>query len=228
MARFLKEVYSQFINLPVPETPQTGRTVIITGANVGLGLEAARHFARLHADRVILACRNKAKGDAAVKSIRASDPESPTKLDVWQLDVGDFASVKAFAARAEKELHRVDVLLCNAGVMTSTYSEMSDGWESTLAVNVIGTFLLVVLMLPKMRETARQHKTTPHVTVTSSGAGHLVSASLHIRPPRAKAPTDSSRPSSTSANRTESSKPSTQTRASWTATASPSSWKSSS
>ncbi|KAM0331470.1 hypothetical protein ACHAQA_003146 [Verticillium albo-atrum] len=173
MAGLLREAYSQFKNLPVSDTPQTGRTVIITGANIGLGLEAARHFTRLQANRVIVACRDTAKGDAAVKSIRASQPDSLTKLDVWQVDIGDFASVKAFAARAEKELDRVDVFLSNAGVATSTYSEMSDGWESTLAVNVIGTFLLVILMIPKMRETAQTHKTIPHVTVTASGAGHL-------------------------------------------------------
>lgn len=175
MSGLLSEAYSQFKDLPVSDTPQTGRTVITTGANVGLGLEAARHFARLQADRVIVACRDTTKGDAAVKSIRASHPDSLTKLDVWQVDVGDFTSVKAFAARAEKELDRVDVLLSNAGVATGVYSEMSDGWESTLAVNVIGTFLLVILMMPKMRETAKRHNTTPHLTVTASGAGHLVS-----------------------------------------------------
>lgn len=181
MAGLLREAYSQFKNLPVSDTLQTGRTVIITGANVGLGLEAARHFTRLQADRVIIACRDTTKGDAAVKSIRASYPDGLTKLDVWQVDVGDFTSVKAFAARAEKELDRVDVVVSNAGVMTTVYSEMSDGWESTLAVNVIGTFLLVLLMMPKMRETARTHKTIPHVTVTASGAGHVVSILHRLR-----------------------------------------------
>ncbi|CRK29421.1 Short chain dehydrogenase atnD like protein [Verticillium longisporum] len=173
MAGLIREAYSQFKDLPVPDTLQTGRTIIITGANVGLGLEAARHFARLQADRVIIACRDKTKGDTAVNSIRASFPDSPTKLDVWVVDISDFASVKAFAARAETELDRVDVFLSNAGVVASTYSESIDGWESTLAVNVIGTFLLVFLMMPKMRETAKKHGTTPHITVTASGAGHL-------------------------------------------------------
>ncbi|PNH76683.1 hypothetical protein VD0001_g856 [Verticillium dahliae] len=133
MAGLIREAYSQFKDLPVPDTLQTGRTIIITGANVGLGLEAARHFARLQPDRVIIACRDKTKGDTAVHSIRASFPDSPTKLDVWVVDISDFASVKAFAARAETELDRVDVFLSNAGVVASTYSESIDGWESTLA-----------------------------------------------------------------------------------------------
>ncbi|KAH6687725.1 dehydrogenase/reductase SDR family member 13 [Plectosphaerella plurivora] len=174
MVRLFDEVSSQFKDLPVPDALQTGRTVIITGANVGLGLEAARHFTRLQSDRVIVACRDKVKGDAAVSSIRASHPDSPTKLDVWLVDLGDFASVKAFAEKAEK-LDRVDILVSNAGLATATYIERSDGWESTLAVNVIGTFLLIFLMMPKMRETATKYKTTPHMTVTSSGAGHLAS-----------------------------------------------------
>ncbi|EEY15177.1 conserved hypothetical protein [Verticillium alfalfae VaMs.102] len=111
MAGLIREAYSQFKDLPVPDTLQTGRTIIITGANVGFGLEAARHFTRLHADRVIIACRDKTKGDTAADWIRASFPDSPTKLNVWLVDISDFASIKAFAARAEKELNRVDVFL---------------------------------------------------------------------------------------------------------------------
>jgi NAD(P)-dependent dehydrogenase (short-subunit alcohol dehydrogenase family) len=146
--------------------------------------------------------------------------------------VGDFTSVKAFAERVEKELDRVDVLLSNAGIATSVYSEMSDGWESTLAVNVIGTFLLVILMMPKMRETAKRHKTMPHLTVTASGAGHLVStcsilgcAAVKHRYPG----TDNrnSRPSLMSAKRKKSSKLLMQTATSSIGTACPSFWKSS-
>lgn len=180
MAGLINSFVSQFKNLPVPEDLQTGRTIIVTGANVGLGLEAARHFTRLHADRVIVACRDTAKGEAAVQTIRAAHPDSPTRLDVWQVDLGVFNNVKAFAARVEKELGRVDILLSNASLATAEYAETGEGWESTLAINVIGTFLLSILLLPKMRATAKQYKTKPHLTVTASAAGHLVRLSLEL------------------------------------------------
>ncbi|PNH70234.1 hypothetical protein VD0002_g387 [Verticillium dahliae] len=173
MAGLINSFVSQFKTLPVPEDLQTGRPIIVPGANVGLGLEAARHFTRLHADRVIVACRDTAKGEAAVQTIRAAHPDSPTRLDVWQVDLGVFNNVKAFAARVEKELGRVDILLSNASLATAEYAETGEGWESTLAINVIGTFLLSILLLPKMRATAKQYKTKPHLTVTASAAGHL-------------------------------------------------------
>lgn len=165
---------SQFKNLPIPQDPQNGRTVIITGANTGLGLEAARHFTNLHAARIIVACRDTVKGDAAVKAIRASHPDSKTRLDVWQVDLGIFNNIKAFVERAEEELDRLDIVLNNASVAPAVYDETGEGWESTLAINVIGTSLLSILLLPKLRDTAKQHRTQPHLTITSSVAGHLV------------------------------------------------------
>jgi NAD(P)-dependent dehydrogenase (short-subunit alcohol dehydrogenase family) len=170
----MSALISQFRTIPVLQNLQTGKTIVITGANSGLGLEAARHFTRLQADRIILACRDVAKGNAAVTVIHDSYPDSYTRLDVWQLDLGVFDNVKTFAARAENELDRLDVLLSNASIAPSAYSETGEGWESTLAVNVIGTSLLAVLLLPKLRETAKQHKTQAHLTITSSAAGNLV------------------------------------------------------
>ena len=166
---------SHFRAFPVPQGDLAGRTVIVTGANVGLGLEASRHFALLNASRVILACRNVEKGEIAKKDIESSlaSGGSTTQLDVWQLDLASLDSVKAFAARAERELERVDFYMSNAGVGFGPWRETRDGWEEQLAVNVIGTFLLALLMLPILRATAEEHGVRTRICVTSSTASHL-------------------------------------------------------
>lgn len=144
--------------LPVPTKLFTGQTVIVTGANTGMGLEAARHLVRLDAQRVILAVRNLAKGNAAASSIRASLPgrrDLDAVVQVWELDLASYASVLAFAARAAGELDRLDAVLCNAGmyVYKSGFALAEDN-EVTVTVNVVSTFLLGLLLLPKLRETS--------------------------------------------------------------------------
>lgn len=107
--------YSQFFITPTyPTQDCSGRTVIVTGSNTGLGKEAVRHFVRLNAEKVIIACRSTAKGEAARQDVEASTGRKGV-VDVWPLDLTDYESVKAFAQRA-KGLARVDVALLNAGI----------------------------------------------------------------------------------------------------------------
>ena len=100
---------------PATEVDFTGQTIIVTGSNVGLGKEAARHFVRLNADKVILAVRNLAAGDEAKQDIERSTGRPHGVCQVWHLDLASVASVKAFATRASTELARVDCLVENAG-----------------------------------------------------------------------------------------------------------------
>ena len=158
-----------FVSLPEPTATFAGKTVIVTGSNVGLGKEAARHYARLGASTVVLAVRNLEKGEAAKKDIDQSTGCGPDVVKVWQLDLASYQSVKDFAARATKELTRIDVLLENAAIATWNYA-MSEDNESTLTVNVVSTFLLAMLMLPKLKETARKFNVRPVLTVVSSEA----------------------------------------------------------
>lgn len=77
--------YTQFFVTPqYPTTGCTGKTIIVTGANTGLGKEAARHFTRLNAEKLIIACRNTEKGEAAKRDIEASTQRSGV-IEVWQL-----------------------------------------------------------------------------------------------------------------------------------------------
>jgi retinol dehydrogenase 12 len=166
----LQFIYDQLVTrLPYPNTSFADQTIIVTGANVGLGLEAARHFTRLNAAKVILAVRNVEKGNAAKKSIEESTGRKDHVVEVWSLDLSNYDSVKAFAKKAS-ELPRLDVLVENAGIATDKYETFEDN-ESTITVNVISTFLLAFLLLPKLRETGQKFNNTPrppHLVIVSS------------------------------------------------------------
>ncbi|KAL8961019.1 MAG: hypothetical protein Q9193_002372 [Seirophora villosa] len=167
LANFLTLIWTQLaFTLPYPETPATGQTIIVTGANVGLGMEAARHYLRLGAAKVILAVRSIEKGEAAKKAIEESENRTGV-VEVWQLDLSSYESVKQFAQRVNTTLPRLDILLENAGIATRIYRQVEED-ESTITVNVVSTFLLALLLLPKLRETATRFNTTPCLTVVSS------------------------------------------------------------
>lgn len=165
--------YSQlFVSLPKPKQQFTGQTVIVTGSNTGLGLEAARHFSRLNAEKVILAVRNVEKGEAAKKSIEASTNRRGV-VEVWPLDLTSYESVKQFARRAEG-LKRLDVLLENAGMMTSKFT-MAEQDELTITTNVVSTFLLGLLLLPKLQETNSKFNVLPRLVIVSSDLHFMAS-----------------------------------------------------
>ncbi|KAK8135860.1 short chain dehydrogenase atnD [Apiospora sp. TS-2023a] len=163
---------SQFTPLPYPTTDCTDKVVIVTGGNVGLGLEAARHFARLNAAKVIIACRSLEKGNAAKADIESSTPNRKGVVEVWHLDLASFESVKEFCRRADQQLDRLDVLLENASVLNTKFFER-EGYEEQVTVNVLSTFLMALLLLPVLRRTATRFNTTPHLTIVSSDA-HVV------------------------------------------------------
>ena len=159
-------LYTQlFVKLPYPTHSLSGQTVIVTGSNVGLGLEAARHFTRLGAAKVILAVRTVSKGEAAKESIESST-ERKGVVEVWQLDLGSYESVKDFARRAEK-LDRIDALVENAGIATDKFAMLEDN-ESSITTNVVSTFLLGLLLLPKLRESGQKFNITPHLVIVCS------------------------------------------------------------
>ena len=159
--------YSQFfVTPPKPSGDLTGKTVIVTGSNVGLGKEAARHFAALNASTVILAVRSPEKGEAARKDIEASTSRAKV-VKVMQLDMSSYSSVLDFASCASKELSRIDIAVLNAGVSRGEW-EVCEQDESTITVNVVSTFLLAFALLPKLRETAQKFNTRPTLTVVGS------------------------------------------------------------
>ncbi|PSR99154.1 hypothetical protein BD289DRAFT_479726 [Coniella lustricola] len=167
---------TQLRPLPYQTASYQGKTVIVTGGNVGLGLEAARHFCSLGASRVILACRDVDKGDTARESLlstlaaSASSTNKPTSIEVWQVDLTSFQSVKDFCRQVESQLDRLDVVVENAGIAIGSYVEADGGHESTIAINVVSTFLMAFLLLPLMRRTASRFNVEPRLVIVSSDA----------------------------------------------------------
>ncbi|CAG9996342.1 unnamed protein product [Clonostachys byssicola] len=164
----LDSVAGQLHNLPLMVTPETclGRSYIITGANSGLGFEAAKHLVSLGAGKVIMAVRNLGAGQKAKASIEASTGKTGS-AEVWHLDLSSYESVKYFAKRATLELDRIDALVENAGVAIDIDSQ-AEGHPVTFTVNVYSTFMLAVLLLPKMKEDAQRLNIVPHIAIVSS------------------------------------------------------------
>lgn len=160
---------SQWTKLPIIPQDLTGQTFIVTGGNIGLGYEAAKHLVSLNASRVIIGSRSVQRGNDAKAAIDAATGR-PAALEVWELDLASFASVGKFAARAASELARLDGLLLNASVALDKWSE-AEGMETTVTVNIVGTFLLGLRLVPLMRKTHADHGVKPHLTVVSSGTG---------------------------------------------------------
>ncbi|KAL9082091.1 MAG: hypothetical protein Q9159_006718 [Coniocarpon cinnabarinum] len=156
-----------YSSLPVPPSSFHGQTVIITGANAGLGFEAAKHIARLGASKLVLGVRSTAKGAKAKELIEEATRCRKGVVEVWPLDLTSTKSVQGFAERANRVLKRVDVLLENAGMSTYTFRTV-EGEESTIKTNVISTFLLALLLLPKMKKTAEAFDCCPVLTIVSS------------------------------------------------------------
>lgn len=138
---------------------------MITGANAGLGLEAARHLVRLNAARIIMGVRSLSRGEEAVRSLNT--PSGSCKIDLLPLDLESYDSVKGFAAKVAEGGARLDCVLLNAGKVTQDFY-LAEGNESTLTVNVLSTFLLLILLLPALRLSAARYGSLPRVTVVAS------------------------------------------------------------
>ncbi|KAL2802544.1 hypothetical protein BJX63DRAFT_107166 [Aspergillus granulosus] len=142
-----------FVEPPVPTHDFQDQTVIITGGNRGIGYEAARHLLRLNVAHIILGVRSVSKGRAAADTLEKSTGRAGV-IQVEELDMASTDSVRAFAARVSETGGRVDAVLLNAGIFTHEFV-LADGYESTLTVNVINTFLLAILLIPVLRRSAK-------------------------------------------------------------------------
>ncbi|MGH3275654.1 MAG: oxidoreductase [Streptosporangiaceae bacterium] len=126
---------------------QAGRIAVITGANSGIGLEAALYLAARGA-RVVLACRDEVKAKAAAARIMAETPGAAA--DTVALDLSSLDSVRAGAAGIRERYPRLDLLVNNAGVMMPPLGRTADGFELQLGTNHLGPFALTGLVLPSL------------------------------------------------------------------------------
>lgn len=133
------------------DTPiMTGKVVIVTGANRGIGVETARVLAQRGAT-VIMACRNLEKAHRAAEQIERLNPVG--ELVVMALDLADLDSVRSFAAAFKERFERLDLLINNAGIMVRPFDTTKQGFESQFGTNHLGHFALTGLLLDVINET---------------------------------------------------------------------------
>lgn len=126
------------------------RVIMVTGANSGIGYEAARAFAQ-HGAHVVLACRNRTKADAAVADIRAS--ASDPSVEVLEVDLGDLDSVASAAKQFVSDHDRLDILVNNAGLMALPHQRTAQGFEMQFGVNHLAPFALTGHLLDRLLST---------------------------------------------------------------------------
>ncbi|KAK7738410.1 hypothetical protein SLS53_006225 [Cytospora paraplurivora] len=158
-----------------PTVSFAGKTVLVTGANTGLGFQAALKYVALGAEHLILAVRTANKGeDAKRRILELTGRTDPEALEVLTVDLDDMASVRAFVRNLESSTRTIDIALLNAGLGNPTYETSSAGWEMALQVNVLSTALLAVLLLPLLRATAEARNSPPHLTFVNSHGHNMV------------------------------------------------------
>lgn len=128
-----------------------GKTVIVTGANTGIGKEAAKELAR-RGGRIILACRDLKKAEEARVEIVAETGNE--NIIVKHLDLASMTSIHAFAKDINSTEPRIDILINNAGVMWCPKMLTEDGFEMQIGTNHMGHFLLTNLLLDKLKASA--------------------------------------------------------------------------
>ncbi|GAB1313424.1 hypothetical protein MFIFM68171_03634 [Madurella fahalii] len=171
-----------------PSTSLAGKTALITGGNTGLGYLAARHLLSLDLSRLILAVRSPDKGKRVAQELRAAYPRAA--VDVWELEMGDYDSVRGFARRAEAEFSntradgkkRLDIAILNAGMTRTDFARNAKtGHCEVVQVNYLSTFLLAMLLLPVMRDRAGEKP--GRLSIVNSGGAYIAKM-----PNRAKRP----------------------------------------
>jgi len=173
MRQIITEQYTK-LPLSISQSTCSGKTYIVTGANTGLGLETARHLVGASASCVILAVRNITAGESAKTDIERTTSRKNI-VQVWHLDLSSSVSVKAFIAKAEKELDRIDAVIENAGIWLDSWTVV-EGIETSMTVNVINTMFLAVLLMPQLMESARKYGTKSRVVFLVSGLGFQAAA----------------------------------------------------
>ena len=139
----------------------SGKTVVVTGANSGIGFEASNVFAEKGA-HVVMACRSLERGKSAMAEIRSE--VGAASLSLLELDLADLDSVRRFAEAFTDEYGSLHVLCNNAGVMAIPRDETAQGFEMQFGVNHLGHFALSALLFPLLRDTPGE---TRVVTVSS-------------------------------------------------------------
>ncbi|KAK1224190.1 hypothetical protein PQX77_012917 [Marasmius sp. AFHP31] len=195
--KFTQDLFRYYQTKGMPPAVQgvtlKDQTILITGANTGLGLEAAKHFARRDPGRLVMVCRSEERGRGAVECVAKETGLERDRIELWISDLTSFDSVRSVKEKIDG-LERLDIIVENAGVAMGEYKLTEDGWETTyvcpitfllffvdptsphltppsMQVNLLSTALRILLHLPKLIETASKHpETVPRIVYVSSGS----------------------------------------------------------
>jgi NAD(P)-dependent dehydrogenase (short-subunit alcohol dehydrogenase family) len=172
-ASALQFFYRQFFVTPPPVSPREtdvqGKTAIVTGANVGLGLETARQLLDLGCN-LILAVRDEAKGEIARQDLARGRNLPSDAIKVWQLDLSSYDSISSFVDRA-RGLKHLDIAVLNAGIYKVFENFSPAGYEEGVQINYLSNVLLLISLLPVLQEKKRGNKPGRLVLVSSDTAG---------------------------------------------------------
>ncbi len=173
MGGFFEFIWNQLASKPKPVAATTtleGKTILITGANIGLGFETARELSTHNPTRLILGGRDAEKGEAARQLILKTSPD--IEIDVWTLDYNSYSSLIAFAKRVASSVDRLDYVLLSAGVKMMEFQVSEGGHEMNVQINHLGTSLLSLLLLPTLQRTAHLTGKPSRLTIVTS-EGHF-------------------------------------------------------
>ncbi|KAG9622101.1 oxidoreductase, partial [Aureobasidium melanogenum] len=163
---------------PEKDTPDlSGKVIIVTGGNTGLGKESVLQFAKHNPSQIYLAARTESKARSAIEDIKSQVPDA--KVEFLSLDLSDFDSVKAAADSFKQKEQRLDILLNNAGIMSVPYSTTKQGYEIQFGTNHMGHALLTKLLMPVLLKTAEDPKADVRV-VSLSSEGHQLARGCGI------------------------------------------------
>ena len=153
-----------------PSPSVHGKAAVITGGNVGIGLECGRLLLSLDLQHLIFAVRSPDKGEKAVAPLRRLYPQA--KIEIWNLDLNSYDSIKAFARQCAT-LPRLDIAILNAGIMNTSFKvSLSTGHEEMFQVNYLSAALLGLLLLPILKEKG-EPGTPGQLTLIASGAAMI-------------------------------------------------------
>lgn len=174
MPVFINNQFRTTITLPTTsDYPNVqGKCAIVTGSNVGLGLESSRQLLSLGLSHLVMGVRSVEKGTKAAETLRLANPTA--KIDIWQLDMESYTSVQDFARKCEDRLDRIDMVILNAGLSPMNFTLGPEtGHEKTIQVNHLSTVLLAVLLLPILKSKKRTDQDPPVLTFVNSVMAHL-------------------------------------------------------
>ncbi|GAB7348097.1 hypothetical protein MBLNU459_g6122t1 [Dothideomycetes sp. NU459] len=173
---------------PAKDIPDlSGKVIIVTGGNTGLGKESVLQLVKHNPKEVYLAARTASKAEAAIAEIKNAVPNA--SVSFLQLDLTDFASIKNAAEQFTSRNDRLDILLNNAGIMALPYDKTAQGYEIQFGTNHMGHALLTKLLLPTLLKTAESSPDADVRIVNLSSEGHMLAPSGGILFDQVKAET---------------------------------------